>query len=112
MLAYNHIGEKNGIPRLVVAALLDIHERDLRESMREININPEFKNFVSTSHCVYICDNDAEDDLAMAATAKQMVALAVKLQAMKKKKQARGQMRIPLDEKDYDMIVDLFQRGK
>ena len=112
LLEHNHIGKEMGVTRLVLARLLDIDERDLREAMRQINMNPEFERFVSTSFCVYLCDSDFEDNCAIGATVKQLSALALKARAMIKKKQARGQVRIPLTAEEYDAIVDVFTRGE
>ena len=108
--AHNHVGKELGVTRLVLAQLLEISDRDLREAMREINLNPEFTQLVSTSHSVYICETTGEGIEASDATIKQAIALIKKWHAMIKKTQADGQVKIALDEDEYAEIVETFTR--
>ena len=107
-----HFGRERGNPREMVAWWLGMDERDLRKAMQTINESPEFDKIVSTSHSVYLCATDKEEDEAIYATFKPAISLIKKARAMIKKKQSRGQMCIPLDEAEYDEIVGMLKRGK
>ena len=109
---YEHIGKEYGQTREVVAWRLSMDERDLRKAMQVINESGEFKKLVSTSHSVYLCATEQEEDEAIYATFKPAISLIKKARAMIKKKQSRGQMSIPLDEAEYDEIVGMLKRGK
>lgn len=109
---YEHVGKERGQTREVVAWQLSMDGRDLRKAMQVINESGEFEKLVSTSHSVYLCATDKEENEAIYATFKPAISLIKKARAMIKKKQSRGQMCIPLDETEYDEIVGMLKRGK
>ena len=106
------VGKENGYDRLTLAFLLGIGERRLREALSYINEHYEkFEKGVSTCHCIYLCNTDAEEDLAIGATWKQILGLIRKVHGMEKRRQTRNQCKIVLDAEEYDTLFNAFERS-
>lgn len=112
MKEHKIVGKENGYNRLTLAVLLGLGERTLRHALNHINRHYEqFEKSVSTSHSIYLCENDEEENVAIGATWKQVIGLIDKARAMDKRRQNRNQCKIVLSAEEYDAMLDTFERG-
>lgn len=103
-LKNNHMGIANGIKRPLLAEKFGITERELRRLTREINESGELEKIVSTTHCCYMCETQAECEKSIRNTYRVAVALFKKAKRMEKKVGLNGQLKIKLGAYYKDFV--------
>lgn len=108
-LKENHMGEKNGIKKPLLAQKFGITIRELRRLTKEINESTELEKLVSTSHCCYMCETKEECEKSIRTTYKVAVALFKKAKQMEKKVGLNGQLKIKFGN-DLNEFVNTFEK--